>query len=307
VIDLSKEAIYTFAAISKGLDIKEKIKLILFAAGLKLSAYIVLKINPDSLDEKYRFEQLLKQNKIPFSASREKGYEEITKIKGNKIIWEFKGTWIGYDLFKDRKIKKKFEQYKNLISKQQIKKADEIGGKIYGYPSCCIKNYQKETPKYIKKDYDYYEFYKKLQGIDRKFPFIFYSPCSSKCKKTAVLNRKYSNAIKKFAPEIWKEYTKKDRFSADLIVDEESDILIEGKTIWPEREAHEYDVILRKPHNKKYYLYAYLTKKNYEKGTIISASVTQQYDYADIKVKKIKGIIKDLIHERKMPLIGRKY
>ena len=304
---MSKEAIYTFAAISKGFDIKENIKLVLFTAGLKPATYVILKINPDSLDEKYRFEQLLKQNKILFSACRQKGYEEITAVKGDKIIWELKGIWVGYDLFKDKKTKKQFEQYKNLISKQQIKKADEIGGKIYGYPSCCIRNYKKETPEYIKKHYSYYEFYKKLQDTDKKFPFIFYSPCSLKCRKTAVLNRKYSNTIKKFTQEIWKEYTKKKKFTSDLIIDEESDILIKEKTIWPERDGHEYDTILRKACNKKYYLYAYLTKKKYEKGTILSASITQQYDYADIKVKKVRGIIKNLMHERKMPLIGRKY
>lgn len=307
MIDLSKEAVYTFAAISKGFDIKEKIKLILFTSGLKSATYIILKINPGSLDEKYRFEQLLKQNKILFSATRQKGYEEITKIEANKIIWELKGIWIGYDLFKDKKTKRQFEKYKNLISKQQIKKADEIGGKIYGYPLCCIRNYQKETPEYIKNHYGYYEFYKKIHDSERKYPFIFYSPCSLKCKKTIALNRKYSNTIKKFAPEIWKEYTKKHKFISDLIIDEESDILIKGKTIWPEKDAHEYDVVLKKPHNGKYYLYAYLTKKNYEKGTILSASITQQYDYADIEVKKVKGIIKNLMHERKMPLIGRKY
>jgi len=304
---LSKEALYTFAAIADGFDIKEKIKLILFTAGLKSSTYIILKINPDSLDEKYRFEQLLKQNKILFSATKQKGYEEITKIKGNEIIWEFKGAWIGYDLFKDKKTKKLFEQYKNLISKQQIKKADEIGGKIYGYPSCCVKQRLKEIPEYIKKHYSYYEYYKRIHDTERKYPFVFFIPCSTKCKKIAALNRKYSNIIKRLTPEIWKEYTKKDKFKSELIVDEESDILLKGKTIWPERDAHEYDLILRKPHNKKHYLYAYLTKKNYEKGTVLEVSITQQYDYADIKVRKVKGIIKNLIHERKMPLIGRKY
>jgi hypothetical protein len=304
---LSKEALYTFAAIADGFDIKEKIKLSLFTTGLKSSTYVILKINPESLDEKYRFEQLLKQNKILFSVTRQKGYEEITKIKGNEITWEFKGVWIGYDLFKDKKTKKLFEQYKNLISKLQIKKADEIGGKIYGYPSCCVKQKQKETPEYIKRYYSYYEYYKKIHDAERKFPFIFYSPCSLKCKRTSILNRKYSNTIKKFTPELWKEYTKKDKFASDIVVDEESDVLLKGKTIWPERNAHEYDVILRKPHNGKYYLYAYLTKKNYEKGTALSSTITQQYDYADIKVKKVKGIIKNLIHERKMPLIGRKH
>jgi hypothetical protein len=304
---LSKEALYTFITIADGFDIKEKLKLVLFTAGLKSSTYVILKINPESLDEKYRFEQLLKQNKILFSPSRQKGYEEITKINRNKIIWELKGIWIGYDLFKNKKTKIQFEKYKNLIAKQQIKKADNIGGKIYGYPSCCIKQRQKESPEYIKEHYTYYKFYKKIHDTERKFPFIFYSPCSIKCKKTSLLNKKYSNTIKKFTPELWQQYSKKDQFKTEIIIDEESDIFIKGKTIWPARDAHEYDVIPKKPHNKKYYLYAYLTKKNYEKGAVLEASITQQYDYADIQVKRIKGIIENLMHERKMPLIGRKY
>ncbi len=189
MIDISKEALYTFITIADGFDIKEKIKLVLFLAGLKPSTYIILKINPKSLDEKYRFEQLLKQNKILFSASRQKGYEEITKIKANTITWEFKGVFVGYDLFKNKNAKKQFEKYKNLIAKQKIKEADEIGGKIYGYPSCCIKQRQKETTEYIKKHYTYHEFYKKFHDSDRKFPFVFYSPCPIKCKKTAILNK----------------------------------------------------------------------------------------------------------------------
>jgi hypothetical protein len=304
---LSKEALYTFITIADGFDIKEKIKLVLFLAGLKPSAYIVLKINPESLDEKYRFEQLLKQNKILSSVSRQKGYEEITKIKSNEIRWEFKGVYVGYDLFKDKKTKKEFTRYKKLISKQKLDKAHLLGGKLYNYPLCCTKQYLKETVKYIKKNFTYYRFYKRFHDLDRKFPFIFYSPCSIKCKRTAVLNRKYSNAVKKFTLEIWEQYTKKDKFKVEIIVDEESDLTVKGKTIWPEKEGHEYDVILRKPHNKKYYLYAYLTKKNYEKGTILEATITQRYGYADIEVRKVKGILKGLVHERKMPLIQRKY
>ncbi len=71
-------------------------------------------------------------------------------------------------------------------------------------------------------------------------------------QENSYSQQKYSNAVKKYTPELWKQYTKKDKFTADIIVDEESDILIKGKTIWPEKNGHEYDVILRKPHNKKY-------------------------------------------------------
>jgi len=304
---LSKKAIFTFAEISKGLDIPDKLRLILFTAGVKPNTYVILRINPEDLGEKYRFEELLKENKIPFLASRQKGYEEITKIQKNKIIWEFKGVWVGYDLFKNEKSKKDFLKYKKLIAKRQFKKATPIAGKLYGYPKCCINRYLKETPDYIKKHYTPYQFYKRAHDIDRKFPFIFHSSCSPECKATAKLNKKYSSVIKKYTPDLWKQYTKTDSFKSEIIVDKESDILLNGKTIWPERNGHEYEVILRKPHNKKFYLYAYLTKHNYKRGTILKADIKQKYNYADINVKKVVGILPNLHHERKMPLISRKY
>jgi len=304
---LSKDAIYTFAEISKGFDITEKLKLVLFTAGIKPNTYVILKINPEDLGEKYRFEQLLKENKIPFIASRQKGYEEITKVIKNEIRWEFKGIWIGYDLFKDEKSKKDFLRYKRLFAKKQFKKAALVAGKLYGYPTCCINKDLKEIPEYIKKHYTSYEYYKKIHDAERKYPFLFHQICSKECKATAKLNRLYSSTIKKFTPKLWKQYIKTDSFKSEIIVDKESDVLLKGKTIWPERDGHEYEVILRHPHNKKYYLYAYLTKHTYKRGTILKAEIKQKHNYADITVKKTIGILSHIMHERKMPLISRKY
>lgn len=304
---MPKEAVCTFAEISKGFDIPDKLKLTLFASGAKPNTYVILKINPDDLDEKYRFEQLLKENKVPFIASRQKGYEEITYIEKNKIIWELKGVWIGYDLFKDNKSKKDFLRYKNLVAKGQRKNSIVLAGRIYNYPKCCIDKYIKETPEYIKRNYSYYKYYRKLHDIERRFPFVIHAVCSKECKATSKLNKLYSSAIKKNAPTLWKQYTKTDSFRSDVIVDKESDILIKGKTIWPERDGHEYEVILRHPHDNRYYLYAHLTKHNYKRGAVLQADIKQRYNYADIKVKKVIGIIPRLIHERKMPLISRKY
>ena len=43
----------------------------------------------------------------------------------------------------------------------KFKQADELGGKLYGYPSCCIKKFSKERSNtYLKKHYTYYEYYK---------------------------------------------------------------------------------------------------------------------------------------------------
>lgn len=296
-----------FAIISKGLDPVDKIKLILFAAKAKANTYVILKINPKNLEEKYQFEQVLRKNKVIFSASRQKGYEEIRSIKGDSINWEIAGIWIGYDLFNNKKSKKDFLRYKRLLGKQQEGRAHRLAGKLYGYPRCCVERYAKETPAYIRKKYSYYEFYKKLHEGDWKFPFVFHGPCSVNCRATIALNRRYSNVVKRHAPKFWQEYRKKKIFDSDLVVDEESDILVKGKTIWPEKDGHDYSVILRKPYKGKYYLISYLTKKFYERGTILSGKVTMQYHYARIAVKKIKGIIEGLHHERHLPMVGRKY
>lgn len=296
-----------FAVISKGFDAVDKIKLILFAANAKPNIYVILKINPKNLGEKYQFEQVLKKNKIIFSASRQKGYEEIKSIKGNSINWEIAGIWVGYDLFNSKKSKKDFLRYKRLLGKQHEVRAHRLAGRIYGYPKCCVERYAKETPAYIKKKYSYYQFYKRLHEDDWRFPFVFHMPCSSTCRATTALNKRYSDVIRRFAPKFWKEYGKKKVFDSDLIVDEESDILVKGKTIWPEKDGHDYSVILKKPYKGKYYLISYLTKKFYEKGAVLSGKVTMRYHYARIAVKKAKGIIKGLHHERHLPMIGRKY
>ncbi len=296
-----------FAVISKGFDFVDKIKLILFAAKAKPNTYIILKINPKNLGEKYQFEHTLKKSKVIFSASRQKGYEEIKNIKGNSINWEMAGIWVGYDLFGSKKDKKDFLKYKKLLKRHQDVWAHRLAGKLYGYPKCCVEKYIKEMPGYIKKNYSYYEFYKRLHEDDWRFPFVFHMPCSSKCRATIALNKKNSNVVKKHALKLWQEYRKKKVFDSDMIVDEESDILANGKTIWPEKDGHDYSVILKKPYKGKYYLISYLSKKFYERGTVLSGKVTMQYHYARISVKKTKGIIKGLHHERHLPMIGRKY
>ncbi|MBW3000156.1 hypothetical protein KY339_05785 [Candidatus Woesearchaeota archaeon] len=299
-----RQRIYDFAHMSEGLSLKDKIKLVLFVSGKKPNTYIILKINPKNLGEKYKLDSLLKQNKIIFKASKPKSYEEIEKISRNKIKWKIKGLWYGYDLFKDKKSQRDFEKYRKSLSKNSAL----IAGRLYGYPLCCIKSYIKETPDYIKKNYTYYQYYKKLHDVDKKFPFISHTACSTKCKAVERLDKLYSRTVKKLAPKLWKEYTRKDTFPAELIVDAESDIVVGGKSIWPEKNGHDYGLILSKKHNKKHYIYTYLTKKSYERGTVLAGKVTQRHDYVNIKVEKARRKkIKGLHHERKFVLLGRKY
>lgn len=300
--------LFQFAAVSKGLDTWEKLKLILFAAGTKPNTYLILKINPDSLEEKYQFEKILKKNNIIFQASRPKSYEEIKQIKGNKIEWQLAGTWTGYDLFRDEKSKTKFQKYVDLLMQFKHKKADKIAGELYGYPKCCVRQFIREHDSdYLSSHYSYYEYYKKIHDTERKYPWVFHQPHAVTCEATKKLNRIYEKVVKENKKKVWEEYDKKQLHKTDLIVSGMSDIIINGVSVWPEKDGYEYELVAKKPFNGKYYLISYLTKKLYAPGQVLSGEVSFRHNYADVVVKKEKQIIKGLHHERHLPLLGRKF
>ena len=305
---MPKQALIRFAEIATGFDDYERLKLILFASGVKSATYVILKIDSNNLSEKFRFEQRLKDLGIVFVESRMRSYEVIDKIVRNKIHWKINGVWIGYDLFKSKKELKLFRKYVALLKKQKHKKADLIGGKLYDYPRCCIKEYAREQDaNYLKKNFTYSKYYKKLHDSIRKYPFVMHTACSAVCRKTAKLNTKYQNAVKKFAPNFYKKFSSKKVYDTDLIVDAPSDIFVNGKSIWPAKSAFEYSVIAKKKFEGNNYIYTYLAKKFYDLGTVLDVKVTMQYNYADIKVKKVKKEIKNLTHIRKFFVVGRKF
>lgn len=305
---MPKQALIRFAEIAKGFDDYERLKLILFASGVKPATYVILKIDPKNLSEKFRFEQRLNDLGVVFVESRMRSYEVIDKIVRNKIHWKINGVWIGYDLFKSKKELKMFKSYVTALRKQKHTKADKIGGKLYDYPRCCIKEYTKEQDlNYLKKNFTYDKYYKRLHDSVRKYPFVVHTPCTSACSKTAKLNIKYKNAVKKFAPYFYKKFSSKKVYTTDLIVDAPSDIFANGKSIWPEKSIMEYSVIAKNKYEGHNYIYTYLSKKFYDLGTVLSAKVTMQYRYADIKVSKAKKELKNLTHIRKFFVVGRKF
>lgn len=294
-----KELAY-FAENAKGLEADGRLKLVLFSAGLKPATFVALKIDSKNMDEKGRIEHHLPLANI----SKPKGFEEITKIKGNKVYWEFKGIWFGYDIFKDKKTKKLFEKYIALVKKQKHKQADLIAGKIYGYPACCIKQFIKEHDKnYVRKRYTHYTYYKKLRDCEKKFPFIQHTACSTKCKASAKLNAKYTKAVKKLAPKFYKNFTAKKIHQTGLIVDTESRLRLKPieKPVWQDYEldGHEYSMVSLKPFEGHHYLYGYLTKEKLNRGALFSGKSIRQHNFAEIKLGKQKKSFKTVIHYRK--------
>lgn len=289
-----------------GLEIGEKIKLILFLDGTKPNAEIILKISNKNLGEKFDFEQKLKERKIIFSVSKARSYEEIKKIKGNKVIWEIAGTYHIYDLFKSKKDKETFNHYLDLLDKGKYNEGDKVAGKHYGYPKCCVERFIKEKDEnFLKKKYGYWGYYKKQQDLDRKFPFVFNRSCSLTCSKSIKLNKKYKEALKKLSKKVYKEYTGKSKFKGNLIVGGISDVSIKGKSIWPKKSGYEYELIFKKPFRKHYYLVSFLDRKKYTKGQVLKGEVVLHHDYAKVHIlRKKKRVIKDLHHERSLPLLG---
>ncbi|MBN1645221.1 hypothetical protein JW851_04275 [Candidatus Woesearchaeota archaeon] len=289
----------------------DKLKLILFAARTKPSTFVSLKITPRNIGDKFHFERHLKDHNIFFNVDKPKSFEEISKIKNNKIVWSLKGTWYGYDLFKDKQHQRLFKRYLSFVKRQKKDDADIAAGKVYGYPACCIKQYIKENDlDWLKNNFSYYSYYKRLHDSERKFPFIAHTPCSTKCDISRKLNIKYKNIIKKRAPKFFKEFSKKKYFRTDFIVEGENNLMvgINNRPLWVKQDAHEYTVIANKPYNKHFYLLSYLTKeKEYAKGSLLSGSAEMQYNYADIKINKLKKVIPNLVHIRKFKLLGRKY
>lgn len=302
-----QKGLSTFAEIAHGFIDSDRLKLILFAAGVKPAAFAALKIDSMNLGEKYRFEQHLKN--IIFVASKARSFEEISKIEKNRIYWSFNGVWIGYDLFNCYHGLKQFKEYVKYVRMQNHEKADRIAGKLYGYPDCCVENFIKEHDiNYLKEKYTCYEYYKRLHDSVRRFPFVFHTPCSKNCVATAKLNNIYKHALKKTAPKFYKEFSREKSLKTDLIVDAESDIFDKNRnTIWPSKNGHEYSVIAKTPFQGHHYLYAYLTKNCYERGTVLGSKAIMRYNYADIKAYKAKDVIKNLMHIRKFQALGRKF
>ncbi|MBR9683889.1 hypothetical protein GOV03_05110 [Candidatus Woesearchaeota archaeon] len=295
-----------FAERAKGLEIGDKIKLILFLTGVKPNGEIILKVDSKNLGEKFDFEKKLKEEQIIFSASKARSYEEIKKIKGNQVIWEIKGTYFIYDLFGSKKDKEVFNKYLSLLNKGKYNQGDLVGGKHYGYPLSCVKKFIKEKDEnFLKKKYTYWNYYKKQQDLDRKFPFIFHRACSLKCKDSIRMNQKYSEALKKVSKKVYKEYLSRSKFKGGLIVGGISDVEIKGKSIWPKKEGYEYELIFKKPFRKHYFLVSFLSRKKYELGQVLKGEVALRYDYAKVRIsRKKRKVIKELYHKRKLPLLG---
>ena len=304
---MNPEAFYSFAAASASLDMRNKLKLILFASGVKPNTFLILRVNPQTLHDEHLLDRLLEDNGVVHIKNRAKSYEEIKSIKGNKILWEIVGNWIGYDLFKDERSKQMFMRYVDHLTKFEHAQADKTAGKLYDYPDCDVKQHIKERDKrYIQKNYSCYEYYKKQQAIDRAFQFVFHRAHAPDCKKSAKLNKLYSDTVKKAREAVYKEYSKTRNYDVDLLVSDESNIMIDGESIWPEKDGHEYEVVTRKPLEGKYWLISHLTKQEYKKSEILRAQVSLRYNYADVKVKGVKkGVVKGLHHERHLPLLGR--
>ncbi|MBI4016640.1 MAG: hypothetical protein HY363_03010 [Candidatus Aenigmarchaeota archaeon] len=289
-----------FVQASKGFGAFEKIKLIIFASGEKKACFVRMKISSENMDEKAHFEKHLKECGKKFIVSRPKTFEEIIRVTKNKAVWKPAGIWYGYDLFADTRTKNMFLKYRQLKHDNNHKTADKIGAKIYGYPACCMTQYSKEHDvNYIKKNYSYYQFYKKVHAVDKKLQFIFHIPCSVECNASRRMNEEHKRTVIKLARKFYCSYSAKYVFNVDVIVDSFSDIFDDnGKSIWEKKNGCDAAFLTAKKINGKYYLLSCLTKKQLEKWAVYAASIKTQYDTAQLNLGRKKKTLKNFHHQR---------
>ena len=293
-----------FAELAHGLNDDCRIKLALFASKTKPVTYLILKIDTTNIDEKHQFEDLLRRAGVLFKRSRAKGYEEITGIVKHVVRWQLAGVWFGYDLFWNKKDKQQFEKYVKFMRKEKYKEADNLGGKLYRYPSCCVSQYTKErNPKYIKRKYTYYAYFKKMHG--HPFPFIQFTPCSRSCSNARKLNKRYEKSIKEKTPYLYKTFTKKQTHKTIFLIDTENDVLKNGTSVWTKKNGHDYILVTKTAHHKKYYMHHYLTKKKYHEGAELKGKAEIQHNHSDITIQQQTCVTKKLIHRRHLPVLGR--
>jgi len=293
-----------------GLEPVDKLKLILVASGVKPATFVPLKVYPKNLGVKPHLEKHLKDHGFLFKIGNPRSFEEIDKIQKNKIFWSLKGVWYGFDVFRDKKHQKLFKEYRAYVKRKRQDKADKAAGRLYDYPQCCVKQFIRENDlNWIKKNYSYYDYYKRLHDSERKFPFILHTACSANCKESRKLNTKYKNAVKKHAPKFYKEFSKKKNLISHFMVEGRNNIItdINGTPLWESADGGEYNLVAMKKFKEHYYQLAHLDKKKYSRGDVLSGAAEMQFNFADIKVKKKIRHIKNLVHIRKFRAIGRKY
>lgn len=301
------KSLVDFAILSRGLSNKDKSKLLLFATRKKPATSLYLHITKESLDELYQFEHALRLSKIIYLKGREKSFEKIKSIQGNKVLWDIAGLWVDFDLFHTIKQKEEFLKYRSFWQKGKTNRAHYIGGKLYGYPSCCIAQYGKDTLQYIKKHYSAYAFYKRLHEIDKRFPLLAYTPCTLSCKKANEQHKLFSQTIKETSPSFYHHLREVTPYESEVIIDMENDLMENGKSIWQKKDGHDYVVLATKPFQNKYWFYSVLSKKAYSHGTVFSATITHHSTYGEVLLGRDKGIIPNLQHERNLPLLKREY
>jgi len=294
------EHLVNFIERAAAFDNEAKLNALLVALKVKPAAFVRLRISKN-LEDKAHFEKHLREAGIVFSVSRPKGFEEIVSVRGSTVRWAFKGIWYGYDLFGSKETKDAFARYKRLIRARKRSEAARVGGKVYGYPACCVRQFIKELDvRRIARQFTYAQYFRRLHASDWAFPFVFHTACSTNCAKTNELNSIFRAQVRRHAKRFFQQYVSKTIVDVPIIINVENDILGDGKSIWQERSMQDYMGIVSRRVHDRYYLVSFLTKNRYEFGDVVGAKITFQYRFAKVRPKKWMKHLKNLHHERRM-------
>jgi len=119
--------------------------------------------------------------------------EEIAVLK--RRIEEFKSSLAT--------VKGKLANLQRRESLGEVRKAlTMVEGAMYGYPECCVESYAARGPASRARAYE--EFLEK--GMDQSIPLEFWAvahaPCSSECRRTRELGRRYLDAVAELSEDL---------------------------------------------------------------------------------------------------------
>ncbi len=306
----SRRSLAQFAATAKGLDRGAKLKLILLAAGKKDATYIPLRITPQNLEEKAHLERHMRAAGLRFRASGPKTFETIARLERNAIIWEQTGLWFGYDIFASRAAERMFRAYEWAAKTRKHAVADRIGARLYGYPWCCAVAYHREhDPARIARKYTAYGYFKRVQALERAFPFIVHKPCLPTCSRSRSHNSRNRAVLKEWTPRFFREYTTPRRIETSFVVEGEHDVFngaIEPyRSVWHRKDGHEYVLLALTPFDRKLWLVSHLTRAHFRRGTRLRGEMTITHNRVNVVVRSVGRTIKGLHHVRHFPLLGK--
>jgi len=108
------------------------------------------------------------------------------------------------------KLKRTFDDFRSFLSKNPqlpikrdlSKGLTRVEGAMYDYPECCVELHAEEGPSSRSRAYEEFLDSKTDKSIPVEFWAVAHAPCSSNCKRTLELGKRYLDAVAEYSESL---------------------------------------------------------------------------------------------------------